>query len=43
MRKLLGWSGYRLSVGDYRVIFERDGIIIVVKRIDNRGQVYKEV
>ena len=41
VRKLKGQSGYRLRVGDFRVLFDRDGTIIAVFRIDNRGQVYK--
>lgn len=29
-------------VGDYRIIFDKDGYILYIERIDNRGQVYKE-
>lgn len=32
---------YRLRVGDYRVIIDKQGTILYIKRIDNRGQVYK--
>ena len=41
--KLRGRSGYRLRVGDYRIIFERDNNtqIIDVLRIASRGQVYR--
>lgn len=41
VKKLQGRSDYRLRIGDYRVIFGRDGYIIYIKMIDNRGQVYK--
>lgn len=43
VKKLKGRNGYRLRVGDYRVIFDRNGNILLIERIDNRGQVYKEV
>ncbi len=32
---------YRLRVGDYRILFTREDGNIFVKKIDNRGQVYK--
>ena len=41
VKKLTGQPYYRLRVGDYRVLFARDGYIIEVAKIDNRGQVYK--
>lgn len=41
VRKLSGMDGYRLRVGDFRVIFTRDGQIIEIIKIDNRGQVYR--
>ena len=40
-RKLQGRSGYRLRVGNFRVIFDREGNILHIEEIDNRGQVYK--
>lgn len=40
VKKLQGRNGYRLRVGDYRVIFDNDGNIIYVERVHNRGQVY---
>ncbi len=43
VKKLQGRSGYRLRVGDYRIIFDKDGNILYIERIDNRGQIYKEV
>lgn len=41
--KLRGRPGYRLRVGDYRIIFERDNKaqIIDVLRIVSRGQAYR--
>ena len=41
VKKLKGTPHYRLRVGDYRVIFDKDGKIIFVIKIDSRGQVYK--
>lgn len=40
VKKLQGKNGYRLRVGDYRVIFDKDGNVIYVERVHNRGQVY---
>ena len=42
VRKLRGIEGgYRLRIGDVRVLFEKDGDKIHVIKIDNRGDVYK--
>lgn len=41
IKKLTGQPYYRLRVGDFRVVFDRDGNIIEVIKIDNRGQVYR--
>lgn len=41
VKKLQGQPYYRLRVGDFRVIFDRDGSVILILKIDNRGQVYK--
>ncbi len=43
IKKLQGRSGYRLRVDSYRIIFDKDGNILYIESIDNRGQVYKEV
>ncbi|MCI9058860.1 MAG: type II toxin-antitoxin system RelE/ParE family toxin [Lachnospiraceae bacterium] len=43
VKKLQGQNGYRLRVGNYRIIFDRDGNVLYIERIDNRGQIYKEV
>lgn len=42
VKKLKGESGYRLRVGDYRVIFDKLGNVLYIEKIDNRGQVYKK-
>ena len=41
VKKLQNKSGYRLRVGDFRIIFDKDGNIIFIEKIDNRGQIYK--
>lgn len=41
VKKLQGANGYRLRVGDYRIIFDKSGNILYIEKIDNRGQVYK--
>lgn len=43
IKKLQGSDGYRLRVGDFRVIFDVNGIIIDIIEIGNRGQIYKGV
>lgn len=42
VKKLTGQPYYRLRVGDYRILFTKDGTIVEVVKIDNRGQVYKK-
>lgn len=41
VKKLQGTTGYRLRIGDFRVLFDKNGNIIYIEKIDNRGQVYK--
>jgi len=41
VKKLRGQPYYRLRVGGFRILFDRDGNVILVIKIDNRGQVYK--
>ena len=42
VKKLKGIeNGYRLRVGNVRVLFERNGNNINIIKIDNRGDVYK--
>ena len=42
VKKLQGKNGYRLRVGNFRVIFDKHGNVLYIERVDNRGQVYKE-
>ena len=41
VKKLQGKDGYRLRVGDYRMIFDKVGNVLFIEKIDNRGQVYR--
>ena len=41
VKKLKGRNGYRLRVGSFRIIFDKDGNVLFIEKIDNRGQVYK--
>lgn len=43
IRKLQGTVGYRLRVGNFRVLFDVNGLIIDIIEIGNRGQIYKGV
>ena len=43
IKKLQGVSGYRLHVGNFRVLFDVNGIIIDIIDIGNCGQIYKGV
>ena len=39
--KLQGRENYRLRVGSYRVIFDRMGRVVMIVKIDKRGDIYK--
>lgn len=41
IRSMTGQDGYRLRVGDYRVLFDVEETEIVVHDIGPRGQIYK--
>ena len=43
VKKLEGEDGYRLRVGDWRIIYElqNDRLVIVVVKIKPRGEAYK--
>ena len=43
IKKLQGIDVYRLRVGNFRVLFNVNGIIIDIIDIGNRGQIYKGV
>ncbi len=42
-KKLQGRDGYRLRVGDWRVIYEiqNDQLVILVLKVASRGEVYR--
>lgn len=40
VKKLQGRPGYRLRVGDWRVIFDEDDNIIDIEEIASRGSIY---
>lgn len=42
IKKLRGQDGYRLRVGDFRIIFDESGNILYIEKIESRGQVYKK-
>lgn len=41
VKKLQGEENYRLRVGDYHIVFNNDGFVLYIIRIDSRRQVYK--
>ena len=43
VKKLQGREGYRLRVGDWRIIYkmQNEQLIIVVLKIASRGEIYK--
>ena len=43
IKKLQGRNGFRLRIGKYRVIFDDNGRVVFIERIDTRGDVYKGV
>ena len=45
LKKLVGDQGYRLRVGEYRVILdiEKDKLIILVIKIGHRKNIYKKL
>lgn len=40
VRKLQGREGYRLRVGDYRVIFDDDGTVLGILGVGPRSSIY---
>ena len=43
VKALQGRNDYLLRVGDYRIIFDINGNILLIEAIGNRGQIYKGV
>lgn len=41
VKKLKGKEEYRLRIGSFRIIFNKEDNILNIKKIDSRGQVYK--
>lgn len=42
IKKLQGRDAYRLRVGDWRVIFDENDVVIDVIKIGPRGSIYKD-
>ncbi len=40
VKALKGAKALRLQVGDYRVIFTEDGVILTILRVGHRGGIY---
>lgn len=43
VKKLINSGSYRLRVGGYRIIFSKNGTIMKIEKIGNRGDVYRRV
>ncbi len=41
-KKLTGSPYYRIRKGNIRIIFDRDGKVGIIKKIDFRGDIYKK-
>ncbi len=41
IKSLTNAAGYRLRIGDYRAIYDNDGLILSVIKVDSRGDIYK--
>lgn len=42
VKPLKGRDGFRLRVGDYRVIFDQDGTVMAVLAIGHRSSIYED-
>lgn len=42
VKRLAGRPGYRMRIGDYRVIFDQDGTVLHILKIGPRGSVYED-
>ena len=41
VKKLKGHEGHRLRVGDYRIIFELEGNILIILKVGHRQHIYE--
>jgi mRNA interferase RelE/StbE len=39
--KLQGRDGYRMRIGDWRIIFDQDGTVMAILAIGPRGRIYE--
>ena len=42
VKRLIGRPGYRLRIGDWRVIFDRNGRDLTILAIGGRGGIYEQ-
>lgn len=40
VKRLQGSNKYRLRIGDFRIIFDKQGDVLYIEKIGNRGQIY---
>ncbi|WP_417805800.1 type II toxin-antitoxin system RelE family toxin [Thalassospira lucentensis] len=43
IKQLKGFAAYRLRVGQYRVVYTEDGVILDVLKVGPRGDVYDKL
>ncbi len=43
IKRLKGISGFRLRIGDYRVIFQMFGDVIFISKVGHRRNIYKRL
>lgn len=41
VKKLKGRPGFRLRVGDWRVVFNDDGVVLDILAVGSRGSIYE--
>jgi mRNA interferase RelE/StbE len=41
IKALQGRDGYRLRVGDWRILYSQDGVILAIEKIAPRGKAYR--
>ncbi|MEI9430605.1 type II toxin-antitoxin system RelE family toxin [Mesorhizobium sp. Cs1299R1N3] len=42
VKRLKGRPGFRLRVGDYRIIFDQDGTVMDILEVGPRGSIYED-